>query len=134
VSTQIVPDASLRAGTGIRSTRNHRYAAYGYTRFTRAHSASLTHSHKHTFAHGYSRHAEQLGTLHAVTGCLKTYVVQFAEKQGVSHVHFHVVPRAADLPEDRRGPRVFEYLDPRSGRGIDEAQKEALTADLRRYL
>lgn len=54
--------------------------------------------------------------LHAVTGCEKTYVAQFAEAAGFGHVHFHVVPRAADLPADRRGPRVFGFL----GRGADE--------------
>jgi hypothetical protein len=47
MSTQIVPDASLRAGTGIRSSRNHRYAVCGCTRFTRAHSASFNRPQKH---------------------------------------------------------------------------------------
>jgi diadenosine tetraphosphate (Ap4A) HIT family hydrolase len=45
-----------------------------------------------------------------VTGCAKTYVVQFAEAEGFAHVHFHVVPRMADLPEELRGPRVFGLL------------------------
>jgi len=49
--------------------------------------------------------------LRAVTGCVKTYVVQFAEMEGFSHVHFHVIPRMSDLPDDHRGPRVFRYLD-----------------------
>jgi hypothetical protein len=57
-----VPDASRRVGTGIWSSRNHRYAVCGCTRFTRAHSASFTGSLKHTFAHRYSRHAEQFLT------------------------------------------------------------------------
>jgi diadenosine tetraphosphate (Ap4A) HIT family hydrolase len=38
--------------------------------------------------------------LHAVTRCAKTYVVQFAEAQRFSHVHFHVIPRA-DLQRHR---------------------------------
>jgi len=59
VSTQIVPEGSRRAGTGIRTWPNHRYTIRGCTRLTRAHPASYTHSHKHTFAHGSSRHAEQ---------------------------------------------------------------------------
>jgi diadenosine tetraphosphate (Ap4A) HIT family hydrolase len=42
--------------------------------------------------------------------CQKTYVMQFAEAEGFSHVHFHVVPRMADLPEEHRGPRIFHYL------------------------
>jgi diadenosine tetraphosphate (Ap4A) HIT family hydrolase len=43
--------------------------------------------------------------LAVVTGCVKTYVVQFAEAEDFSHVHFHVVPRMADLPPQRRGPK-----------------------------
>jgi diadenosine tetraphosphate (Ap4A) HIT family hydrolase len=42
--------------------------------------------------------------LRAVTGCVKTHVVQFAEAERFSHVHFHVIPRMADLPFQRRGP------------------------------
>jgi diadenosine tetraphosphate (Ap4A) HIT family hydrolase len=48
--------------------------------------------------------------LKTVTGCRKTYVMMFAEKVGFTHVHFHVVPRMDDFPEDRVGPGVFGYL------------------------
>jgi len=54
------------------------------------------------------------------TGCLKTYVIQFAEKDGFAHVHFHVVPRVPDLPAEHRGPGVFRYL----GRPPDERRVE----------
>lgn len=59
--------------------------------------------------------------LHTVTGCEKTYVAQFAEASGFGHVHFHVVPRAADLPGELRGPRVFALL----GRGAEENVPDA---------
>lgn len=49
--------------------------------------------------------------LAVVTGCAKTYVVQFAEAEGFGHVHFHLVPRTADLPQQLRGPGVFALLD-----------------------
>jgi diadenosine tetraphosphate (Ap4A) HIT family hydrolase len=49
--------------------------------------------------------------LRTVTGCEKTYVMLFAEKEGFAHLHVHVVPRMADQPDDRRGPRVFGYLE-----------------------
>jgi diadenosine tetraphosphate (Ap4A) HIT family hydrolase len=49
--------------------------------------------------------------LHAVVGCEKTYVMQFAEAEGFSHVHFHVVPRMAGWPREHKGPRVFHFLD-----------------------
>lgn len=45
-----------------------------------------------------------LGT---VTGCVKTYLMQFSEAQGFSHLHLHLAPRSADHPEEARGPRVF---------------------------
>ncbi|MFG2573721.1 HIT family protein [Streptomyces sp. NPDC048481] len=48
--------------------------------------------------------------LRETTGCAKTYVVQFAEAEGFAHVHFHIVPRMADLPPEHRGPGVFELL------------------------
>ena len=48
--------------------------------------------------------------LHEVTGCEKTYVAQFAEAEGFSHVHFHIVPRPVDLARELRGPRIFRLL------------------------
>lgn len=48
--------------------------------------------------------------LKEVTGCVKTYVIQFAEKEEHPHVHFHVIPRMANQPSDRNGPQIFAYL------------------------
>jgi diadenosine tetraphosphate (Ap4A) HIT family hydrolase len=48
--------------------------------------------------------------LQAELGCRKTYTMQFSEAQGFQHLHVHVVPRMADLPEEHRGPRIFHYL------------------------
>jgi diadenosine tetraphosphate (Ap4A) HIT family hydrolase len=45
-----------------------------------------------------------------ISGCLKTYVLQFAESPQHPHVHFHIIPRMADLPEDRRSTQIFGYL------------------------
>lgn len=69
--------------------------------------------------------------LRDVTGCVKTYVVQFAEREGFEHVHFHVVPRMPDVPDDRRGPAVFHYLNPPTGQGIDDEQRDNLVRALR---
>jgi len=66
--------------------------------------------------------------LHAVTGCPKTYVAQFAEAEGFSHVHFHLVPRLPDQPADRRGPAVFGYLDPDGDHVTDDAMNAFATA------
>ncbi len=60
--------------------------------------------------------------LQEVTGTVRTYTVLFAEKSEHQHVHFHVVPRRADIPEGKKGPRVFDYL------GVPEAEIVPLTA------
>jgi len=86
--------------------------------------------------------AEALGTwqvrlsqaLHAVTGCAKTYVVQFAEAPGFGHVHFHVIPRAGDLPERLRGPGVFGLLEVDPADEVGESDRDALALALRAHL
>jgi diadenosine tetraphosphate (Ap4A) HIT family hydrolase len=48
--------------------------------------------------------------LKEVTGCVKTYVIQFAERADHQHVHFHIIPRMADQPENRHSTQIFGYL------------------------
>jgi diadenosine tetraphosphate (Ap4A) HIT family hydrolase len=56
--------------------------------------------------------------LAAAVGCPRTYVVQFAESVEHPHVHYHVIPRMADMPNDARGPSVFRrYL------GVSEPER-----------
>ncbi|MEM7534164.1 MAG: HIT family protein [Chloroflexota bacterium] len=45
--------------------------------------------------------------LEELTGCMKTYVVQFAESPNHPHVHVHIIPRMADQPDELRGPNIF---------------------------
>jgi diadenosine tetraphosphate (Ap4A) HIT family hydrolase len=66
-----------------------------------------------------------------VTDCPRTYVAQFAEKQGFAHVHFHVIPRAADLEPSLRGPRVFTLFDRRP---ISTDERDRVSASLRSVL
>ena len=72
--------------------------------------------------------------LHEETGCVKTYLAQFAEAEGFSHVHFHVVPRMADLPPDRRGPHVFGLLGVAGGGRVSDDRMDQLAAALARRL
>nr|BBH86695.1 hypothetical protein KTC_14460 [Thermosporothrix sp. COM3] len=37
----------------------------------------------------------------------KEYLVCFGEKKGFAHVHFHMLARPRDLPEELRGPHLF---------------------------
>ncbi|PWJ25180.1 diadenosine tetraphosphate (Ap4A) HIT family hydrolase [Branchiibius hedensis] len=90
-------------------------------------------THVMSFADLPAAAADELGglirglsvALREVTGCVKTYVMQFAEAEGFGHLHIHLVPRAADLPDELKGPRVFGYLTDDTSRWLpDEALDE----------
>ncbi|MFE6911735.1 HIT family protein [Streptomyces erythrochromogenes] len=72
--------------------------------------------------------------LQSVTGCAKTYVVQFAEAEGFAHVHFHIVPRMADLPPEHRGPGVFELLRRPERERVTAEQADRMALALRSEL
>lgn len=72
--------------------------------------------------------------LKTVTGCSKTYVLQFAEHLLHPHVHFHIVPRMPDMPADRRGARVMAYLSVLDDERVGEADMNALALQLRALL
>lgn len=72
--------------------------------------------------------------LKQVTGCQKTYVIQFAEAAEHPHVHFHIVPRMADQPEDRKGPKIFGYLGVPDDERVSEAQMNEIGAMVRELL
>jgi diadenosine tetraphosphate (Ap4A) HIT family hydrolase len=85
--------------------------------------------------------AQSLGTwqvrlsqaLHQVLGCQKTYIAQFAEAEGFSHVHFHVVPRPPDLPKELRGPGIFQLMQ--TGHPpVTEQRMDEIARDLRHWL
>lgn len=69
-----------------------------------------------------------------VTGCVKTYVMQFSEAEGFSHLHIHVVPRGADHPDDARGPHVFAFLSDDESEWLPEAKRDDLALQLRAAL
>jgi diadenosine tetraphosphate (Ap4A) HIT family hydrolase len=69
-----------------------------------------------------------------VTGCEKTYVVQFAEADQHQHVHFHVVPRAADMPPEFRGRHVFDLLMRPEHERLTEGQRDKIALALRAAL
>jgi diadenosine tetraphosphate (Ap4A) HIT family hydrolase len=68
------------------------------------------------------------------TGCERTYVEKFAESPPHRHVHFHVVPRAANLADDQRGPRIFASLGRPESERVPEAKMEQIAIALRREL
>jgi diadenosine tetraphosphate (Ap4A) HIT family hydrolase len=66
--------------------------------------------------------------------CLKTYVVQFAESPDHPHVHFHVIPRMKDQPEDRKGPGVFGYLGVDESKRVKEQRMNEIAVQVREHL
>jgi diadenosine tetraphosphate (Ap4A) HIT family hydrolase len=72
--------------------------------------------------------------LHDVVGCTKTYVMQFSEAEGFTHLHVHLVPRMPDHPADALGPRVFAYLGGDESEWISERDRDSLALDLRAAL
>jgi diadenosine tetraphosphate (Ap4A) HIT family hydrolase len=64
-------------------------------------------------------------------GCVKTYVMQFAEHPDHPHVHFHVVPRSPDMPTERRGANVFAYLGVNDSERVTESDMNTLALRLR---
>jgi diadenosine tetraphosphate (Ap4A) HIT family hydrolase len=66
-----------------------------------------------------------------VTHCTKTYVMQFAEAAEHPHIHVHIVPRLADLPPERRGPRIFAYLGVPEDERVPEEVMNRIALDLR---
>ena len=77
----------------------------------------------------------RLGTaLEAVTGCVKTYLMQFSEAEGFAHLHLHLVPRQPDHPEDARGPRVFVYLTDDPARYLPATERDTIALSVRAAL
>jgi diadenosine tetraphosphate (Ap4A) HIT family hydrolase len=72
--------------------------------------------------------------LKVTTGCVKTYVAQFAEQAEHPHVHFHIVPRMADQPEERTGVEVFNYLCVSDEERVSEEKMTDLAAKIRAEL
>jgi diadenosine tetraphosphate (Ap4A) HIT family hydrolase len=72
--------------------------------------------------------------LETVTGCVKTYLMQFSEAEGFSHLHLHLVPRLPDHPEDARGPRVFGYLTDDQARWLPAVDRDAVALSVRAAL
>jgi diadenosine tetraphosphate (Ap4A) HIT family hydrolase len=69
--------------------------------------------------------------LEQVTGCVKTYLMQFSEAEGFSHLHLHLVPRSPDHPAEARGPAVFTFLTGDQSQWLPESERDDLALALR---
>jgi len=101
---------------------------------------ALPRRHVESVARLDGQEAAELGPLLAdlsrglatVTGCVKTYVMLFAEAPGFTHLHVHVVPRMADVPPDELGPRVFVRLGVAEGQRVPAPERDRLAVAIRR--
>lgn len=66
-----------------------------------------------------------------VTGCVKTYVMQFSEAEGFSHLHVHLVPRIPDQPAEQTGPRIFGHLTEPGEPCLSEEERDRIALALR---
>lgn len=69
--------------------------------------------------------------LKEITGCVKTYVLQFAESPEHQHVHFHIVPRMVDLPEDHRATQIFKYLSVPENERVSQGEMNSIAVKVR---
>jgi diadenosine tetraphosphate (Ap4A) HIT family hydrolase len=72
--------------------------------------------------------------LKTAVDCIKTYVMQFAEAAEHPHVHFHIVPIAADHPDDRRSVQIFSYLGVSHEERVSEDQMNQIGHEVRQIL
>lgn len=64
--------------------------------------------------------------LSEVVACTKTYAVQFAESPEHQHVHVHLIPRAAELPPELKGPGIFALLGLPPEQCVTDARMDAI--------
>jgi diadenosine tetraphosphate (Ap4A) HIT family hydrolase len=72
--------------------------------------------------------------LKEITGCLKTYVIQFAEAAEHPHVHFHIIPRMKDQPAERQSTGIFGYLGVPEEERVSPATMNEVARQLRLIL
>jgi diadenosine tetraphosphate (Ap4A) HIT family hydrolase len=68
--------------------------------------------------------------IHGALGSAKEYAACYAEAQGFEHIHFHVVPRAHDMPEALMGAGSFELLRVPASEAVDPEQVKAFCESL----
>ena len=69
--------------------------------------------------------------LHEELDCQKEYLACYAEAEGFSHVHIHVVAKPHDLPDELRGPGIFRMLKVTSEEAIPREEIKEFCERLR---
>lgn len=69
-----------------------------------------------------------------VLGAQKEYLMQFAEQKGFHHVHFHLVARMPDWPENLTGAHVLSALGEKVKNPLPQEEVIPLAVELREWL
>ena len=69
--------------------------------------------------------------LHAVSGSEKEYAMCLAEVEHFKHIHFHVVAKPIDLPEELKGTRIFAMLKVSEQEAVPKEEVKAFCELLR---
>lgn len=77
----------------------------------------------HTFA-------ATTAALRVVTGCPKTYVMLFAEREGFEHVHFHIVPRVRELQHDQLGAGALAFVNCAEEEWVPASERARLAVEI----
>lgn len=64
----------------------------------------------------------------------KEYMMCFAEGEGFSHVHIHLVPKPADLPAELKGPRIFGRMAVDNDHAIPALELKAFCEEFTRKM
>ncbi len=72
--------------------------------------------------------------LKMLTGCTKSYFMFFAEAEGFSHLHVHVVPRMDWFAPEQSGAGVFGFLGLDEQASLPSKERERLAHELQALL
>lgn len=61
----------------------------------------------------------------------KEYVACFAEAEHFKHIHFHIIPKTAEVTDELKGPKVFALLKAEEANAIPEELIKELSNRLR---
>ena len=76
--------------------------------------------------------ARAVRLLHEELDCDKEYVACFAEKEHFQHVHFHVVAKPRDLPDELKGTKIFAMINVAEAEALPREEIRAFCEELKR--
>jgi len=91
----------------------------------RRHAIALHELSSEEFAEFGSVLEMTIRAVHGALGPAKEYAACYAEARGFEHIHFHVVPRAQDMPEELMGAGSFDLLRVSRSEAADPAAVHA---------